>query len=86
MAEEKKEKKKTLEEILEEDKDFNESDYVYLYYGNIKHPFQPMGVNALYTKHLHDFYDIQKSRAEETGPQAQQLSQQLWTPPVQKPL
>lgn len=55
---------KTLDEILEEDKDFNESDYVYLYYGNIKHPFQPMGVNALYTKHLHDFYVIQKSRAE----------------------
>ena len=65
MADEEKEKKKTLDEILEEDKDFNESDYVYLYYGNIKHPFQPMGVNALYTKHLHDFYDIQKSRAEE---------------------
>ena len=64
MADEEK-KEKTLEEILEEDKDFNESDYVYLYYGNIKHPFQPMGVNALYTKHLHDFYDIQKSRAEE---------------------
>lgn len=56
---------KTLDEILEEDKDFNESDYVYLYYGNIKHPFQPMGVNALYTKHLHDFYTIQKNRAEE---------------------
>ena len=56
---------KTLDEILEEDKDFNESDYVYLYYGNIKHPFQPMGVNALYTKHLHDFYAIQKNRAEE---------------------
>lgn len=57
-------KEKTLDEILEEDKDFNESDYVYLYYGNIKHPFQPMGVNALYTKHLHDFYTIQKNRAE----------------------
>lgn len=56
---------KTLDEILEEDKDFNESDYVYLYYGNIKHPFQPMGVNALYTKHLHDFYTIQKNRAKE---------------------
>ena len=65
MADEEKEKEKTLEEILEADKDFNESDYVYLYYGNIKHPFQPMGVNALYTKHLHDFYVIQKSRAEE---------------------
>lgn len=56
---------KTLDEILEEDKDFNESDYVYLYYGNIKHPFQPMGVNALYTKHLRDFYTIQKNRAKE---------------------
>ena len=51
---------KTLDEILEEDKDFNESDYVYLYYGNIKHPFQPMGVNALYTKHLRDFIPFKK--------------------------